>query len=468
MHMYHEIRFEEQQYLMPLLQHLSRAASCAFPIVSVIAAVPAMAADEEGFRLSGSVRLRYEAIDGQARAGFDSSDTLTNIRTQILGEYRTGNIRFGVELFDSRAYGADPGTPLSTNEVNALEPVQAYVAADFRDAFGRGTKLSLTAGRMTLNLGSRRLVAADDYRNTTNGYTGLKADFVGRGEVKATVIYTLPQIRLPDDPRALRDHEVRLDRESFDLVLWGGLLSKGRAIGSAMGELSYFHLGERDAPGRPTRDRSLDTFGGRLIAEPRPGKFDYEVEAFYQIGHVSASLAATAPRVPVSAGFAHGDIGYSFTGPWKPRLSAEVDWASGDKAGGRYGRFDTLFGMRRADLAPAGLYNAVGRTNIMTPGVRLEATPNKRLDWFAAYRAMWLAAREDSFSTTGVRDATERSGNFAGHQIEARLRYWLIPSRLRFEYDGLLLAKGRFLRDAPNTPPERWTRYHSFNLTANF
>jgi len=468
MHMYHEMRFEEQSYLMNIGEKIFRRAALGLPIFGLIAAAPAVAAEEEGLRLSGSVRLRYEAIEGQARAGFDSSDTLTNIRTQILGEYRSGNVRFGVELFDSRAYGADPGTPLSTNEVNALEPVQAYVAAEFKEAFGRGTKLSLTAGRMMLNLGSRRLVAADDYRNTTNGYTGLKADFVGRGEVKATLIYTLPQIRLPDDPQALRDNEVRLDCESFDLVLWGGLLSKAHAIGPAMAELSYFHLGERDASGRPTRDRSLDTFGARLIAEPRPGKLDYEVEAFYQTGHVSASLAPNAARLPVNAGFVHADIGYSFTGPWKPRLSAELDWASGDKAGGRYGRFDTLFGMRRADLAPAGLHNAVARTNIVTPGIRLEITPSKRLDVFAVYRAMWLAAKEDSFSATGVRDASGRSGSFAGHQIDGRLRYWLIPSRLRFEYNGLLLAKGRFLRDAPNAPPRSTTLYNSFNLTVNF
>ena len=468
MHMYHEIRFEEHTYLMKKAKGIQWLAGFGLPSLGLIVVTPALAAEGDGFKLSGSVRLRYEAIDGQARAGFDSSDTLTNIRTQILGEYRTGNVRVGVELFDSRAYGADPGTPFSTNEVNALEPVQAYVAADFKDAFGRGTKLSLMAGRMTLNLGSRRLVAADDYRNTTNGYTGLKADFVGRGEVKATFIYTLPQIRLPDDPQALRDHEVRLDRENFDLVLWGGLLSKGHAIGLAMAELSYFHLGERDAAGRPTRDRSLDTFGGRLIAEPRPGKLDYEIEAFYQTGHVSASLATTAARLPVSSGFVHADVGYSFAGQWKPRLSAELDWASGDRAGGHYGRFDTLFGMRRADLAPAGLYNAVARANIVTPGIRLEATPSKRLDMFAVYRPMWLAAKEDSFSTTGVRDASGRSGSFAGHQIEGRLRYWLIPSRLRFEYDGLLLAKGRFLREAPNAPPKSLTVYNSFNLTVSF
>lgn len=422
----------------------------AFAGAAVAGVSPAQAQQaEEGLTITGSVRLRYEAIDGQPRVGFNKSDDLVNLRTNILAEYRKADVRIGVELFDSRVWGDDAGTPVTTNEVNTFEPVQAYVAADFNGAFGKGTKLTLTAGRMTLNLGSRRLVAADDYRNTTNGYTGLRADIGAPQGWKATLIYTLPQMRRPDDTQGIRDAKVRFDKESFDLVLWGGQISKTKAFGPAMAELSYFHLGERDAPGRPTRDRSLDTFGGRIITEPRSGKFDYEVEAFYQTGHVSASLAATAPRQSVSASFVHADAGYSFAGPWKPRLSIEFDRASGDKPGGRFGRFDTLFGMRRADLAPAGLYNAVARANIMTPGIRLEATPSKRLDWFAVYRGMWLAANEDSFSTTGVRDAAGRSGDFAGHQFEARVRYWLVPARLRFEFDGLLLAKGAFCATRP-------------------
>jgi hypothetical protein len=422
----------------------------------------------DGLTVNGAIRVRYEAIDGQARAGFNASDGLLNVRTNILAEYSTGDVRFGVEIYDSRVFGDDAGTPVTVGEVNALEPVQAYIAADILAPFGQGSKLTLTAGRMMLNLGSRRLVAADDYRNTTNGYTGGRADIAMPYGLKATLIYTLPQVRLPDGGRDLRDAKIQLDRESFDLVLWGGLLTKSNILGSAMGEISYFHLGERDAPGRPTRDRSLNTFGARIIAEPHVGKFDYEVEALLQTGTISTSLAPIAPRQSVRANFIHADIGYSFAGAWKPRLSVEFDRASGDRRGGRYGRFDTLFGMRRADLAPAGLYNAIARTNIMTPGIRLEAAPSKRVDGFGVYRAMWLAADEDSFAGTAVRDGSGRSGDFAGHQLEARLRYWLIPARLRFEFDGLLLAKGRFLRDAPNAASGRWTKYGSFNLTASF
>jgi len=275
-------------------------------------------------------------------------------------------------------------------------------------------------------------------------------------------------MRLPDSPADLRDQKVALDRESFDAVLWGGLVSRAKTIGAATAELSYFHFGERDAPARPTRDRSLDTVSARLIADPRAGKLDYEVETIYQTGTISSALSPTAARQSVRASFVHARLGYTFESAWQPRLSLEFDRASGDKPGGRNGRFDTLFGMRRADLAPSGLYNAVGRANILSVGARLEASPSKRLDGFAAWRPMWLASATDSFSTTGVRDATGRSGNFAGHQMEARLRYWLVPRRLRFEWNGLLLAKGRFLREAPNAQPGRWTRYTSYNLTASF
>jgi hypothetical protein len=429
------------------------------PVAATAQEVPA------DFRLSGAVRLRYEAISGQPRAGFDRNDQLFSARTQILAEYGPGPVRLVAELYDSRAYGADAGTPFSTGEVNALELVQAYVAGDIAEPFGKGTKLMLTGGRMMLNLGSRRLVAADDYRNTTNSYTGLRADLAAPARVKATLIYMLPQLRLPDAPASLRHNAVEMDKESFDLVLWGGLVSRTRTLGPAMAELSYFHLGERDAPGRPTRDRSLNSIGARIITDPGAGKLDYEVEAIWQSGRISQSLTPNAPGQPVSASFIHADLGYSFPGAWKPHLSVEFDRASGDRRGGRYGRFDTLFGMRRADLAPAGLYNALGRTNISAAGVRIEATPTKRLDWFAAWRALWLASGTDSFSGTGVRDATGRAGDFAGHQIEARLRYWLIPAHLRFEWDGLLLAKGRFLRDAPNAPPGDTTIYNSFNLS---
>lgn len=433
-----------------------------------LAASPARADQvPEGLSASGSIRLRYEAIAGQARAGFNDSDELTELRTQLKLTWKHERVRLVAEVYDSRAWGADRGTPLTTNEVNALEPVQAYVQADLGTVLGTGSATSVQAGRFTLDLGSRRLVANDDYRNTTNGFTGVRADTATAGGIKATAIYVLPQLRLPDDGSALRDNRVKLDHEGFASVLWGGFLARQAKGSPILAEVSYLHFGERDRSGRPTRDRSLNSLGARVLSDPRPGRFDAGAEAIYQWGEISASAAANAARLPVSASFVRLHAGYSFAGKWKPRVLAEFDRASGDGSGRTYGRFDPLFGMRRADLGPAGLYNAVGRSNVLSPGLRLEVTPSKRLDAFVGYRALWLADRHDAFATTGVRDVTGRSGRFAGHQVDMRVRHWLIPVHLRGEIDATYLARGMFLHQAPGGS-DRDVRYASFNLTGYF
>ncbi|MBO0749135.1 MAG: alginate export family protein, partial [Porphyrobacter sp.] len=76
--------------------------------------------------------------------------------------------------------------------------------------------------------------------------------------------------------------------------------------------------------------------------------------------------------------------------------------------------------------------------------------PSKRWDGFVAYRALWLDSATDSFAFTGVRDPSGASGKFAGHQVEARARYWLVPKMLRLETGGAVLFNGRFLDSAPN------------------
>lgn len=418
-------------------------------------------------KVSGSIRLRYESLTGQPRINLPPQDEQIAMRSTLLVEFAPSpGLRIGAEVFDSRAWLGRPGSSVSANDVNTLEPVQAYVALDLEP--GKGNKLTLEAGRFILNLGSRRLLAADDYRNTTNGYTGLRADLKIRSGPQATFIYTLPQIRLPDDQPSVLDNRGALDKESFDLRLWGGLVWHPDVIAGIMAEASYIRLQERDSLRRATRDRNLHTFAARLIREPAAGKPDFEVEAAYQFGEASETTRTTAPLLDVSSWFAHADAGYTFPGPARLRISVEYDHASGDAPGGKYGRFDTLFGMRRADFSPAGVLAAIGRSNIDSPGVRIEAAPGKRHDGFVSYRPMWLAERADSFASTGVRDVRGRSGSFAGHQLEGRVRYWLVPGSLRSELNAFLLAKGQFLRAAPNAPATGDTRYISLALIATF
>jgi len=431
----------------------------------VVPAAPALADKGDGFDLSGTIRLRYEAISDQARVGLRRDDGFASLRTTLAARYTSNGFTAFAELWDSRVYGEKANSALSTGEINTIEPVQAYVAWKGKSG---DTKLAVQAGRFMLNMGSRRLIAADDYRNTTNGYTGLKLDIGAAHGLSATAIYVLPQQRRPDDLASLHDNKVAFDHEGFDEVLWGGLVSKAKALGPVTAEAGFYHFGERDQPGRPTRDRSIDNYDLRLIRDPAIGKWDGEFELIYQGGSISASTAASAARQRVAAWMLHASAGFSVPGRLNVRLSAQYDRASGDSAGGRYTHFDTLFGMRRGEFGPAALYNAITRSNISTPGVRVEIAPNPRWDAFVTYRAFWLADRTDAFATTGVRDPAGHSGAFAGHQFDARIRYWLRPDHYRLEVDGAILAKGRFLEDAPNSTAGHATAYGSVNVSAIF
>ena len=430
------------------------------PLHKALGAPPALT-------LTGSIRLRAEAIDGQFRPLAAATDSMFSLRTTVFADYATGPVHIGAEIWDARAYGQARTSSAGTGEINALELVQAYVAVNLDSVLGGAARL--TAGRFTVDIGSRRLVSRQNFRNSTNAFTGAKLEWAGSGGNRATLLWALPQRRLPNDPVGLRGNQVVFDHEGFDTQLFGASVTRKFALGGTL-ELFGYGLVERDSPGFQTTDRHLFTPGFRLFAPPQRGGFDHDVEIVYQTGSAHASLApGNAPRLPVRAWFAHAEIGHSFAGPLVPRVALQADYASGDDADpARLTRFDTLFGARRADFGPTGLYGAVTRSNILSPALRLEMTPSPRLDGFVAWRPLWLASATDGFGNSGLRDASGRSGRFVGHQIEARLRYWLVPGRVRLDTGAALLSRGQFLARAPGGRNNGDTHYGYSDLAMVF
>src|SRR3546814_12360449 len=103
---------------------------------------------------------------------------------------------------------------------------------------------------------ARRLVGQKNCRNTTNAFAGGRLQFNGRDKEALTLFYTLPLQRLPDDKESILDNEVKWDRESFDLVFWGGFLNKPNIIGKSSLDLYFLALDEDDSDTRLTRNRS--------------------------------------------------------------------------------------------------------------------------------------------------------------------------------------------------------------------
>lgn len=426
----------------------------------------------ENLVISGSMRARIEAIDGQFRPIAAQDDAMLSMQTTLFVEYRPGPVRLGAELFDARGYFQKPLSSAGTGEVNALEMAQLYVGLDLGETLGAGSLGTLTAGRFTMNIGSRRLIARNAFRNSVNAFTGLRLDWTGAGQAgggrdRATVFWAMPHLRLPRDPRSIRRNEVEFDRESTDLQLLGASYTRAGILGGSL-EIYAYGLLERDAPGFPTTNRRLFTPGIRLFRAAAEGRFDHDLEVIHQFGTARETILAV-DDLDVSAWFVHAEVGRSLGGPWHPRVAVQFDFASGDGDDPRtLNRFDTLSGARRFEYGPSGLFGPVGRANLMSPALRLEIAPDPRWDAFVGWRPLWLASATDSFSATNIRDRSGASGRFAGHLAEARGRYWLLPRRVWLDVGVALLAKGRFLRDAPLARDNGDTRYGYVDIGYSF
>ncbi len=408
-------------------------------------------------------RTRYEYLNEQFRVVQvgDADDQVVVLRTLVHGRVMpVEGITIGAEMQDSRAYVTDD-TALTTTVVNAVELLRAY--ADLRSEDLMGGDLRVTGGRITMDVGSRRFVARNRYRNTINGFTGLDVEWQSKGEDKTTyrAFWTLPQFRRPTagDQAALRDNEIEIDRESIDQQFWGLFSSSETSSGLGL-ELFIFGLHERDNDERPSLNRTLFTSGGRLLRKPSPAGLDYTFEFALQWGESRATPASTQP-LDHFAYFLHLTGGYTWDAPWQPRLAIQWDYASGDKDPNddKNGRFDTLFGARRFEFGPTGIYGPFARSNLNTVGLRVQVKPTEKVSGFFAYRAYWLAQKRDRWTTTGVVDPTGQSGSFLGDQIELRIRWRPLPGNVLLETGWAHLFRGQFMKEAPNAVATRDSDY---------
>lgn len=432
----------------------------AVAVLACSIALPAQA--EEGpWTLSASARLRVESIGGQFRpAPAPATDTMVSLRTELAAGYDAGPVRFNAELWDARAWGQDARSSANTGEVNALELVQANMAVKLAG------KSTLTLGRYTLDLGNRRMVARQRFRNTTNAFTGAHLELDGGKGRRLDLMFALPHQRLPDDVAGIREDRVKWDRENFDVMFFGAHGTLPQVLGGTLQPYA-FGLIERDGAGLATANRRIGTVGARHFVKASAGAWDHDVEGAVQFGKARrTSGAADVTDLNVFAWFVHADAGYTFAGGWKPRVVAMFDAASGDKGSARkFTRFDTLYSARRFEFGPNGLYGPFRRSNIVSPSLRLEVTPSKRTDAFVAWRTAWAENRRDQFAATGVRDASGASGSLGGHQIEGRVRHWIVPGLLQVDGGAAVLFKRSLLRDAPNAPPTGNTTYGYLDVT---
>jgi hypothetical protein len=399
-------------------------------------------------------RTRYETMDGTFKANSNGGDQQIALQTDLFVEANFNNFRVGTEFMDARQLGADSGSSINNTQVDTADFIQAYAAWSKQNLFYSGIGVEVVGGRQTLNLGSRRLVARNVFRNTINSFTGGKVRVTDYSHWQFTGFVTMPVVRTPTSSADLLNDKHQFDEEDTHSLFSGGFLEVYNLAFGINSELYLYHLDESDSTDNLTRNRRYFTPGMRFYIKPATGRLDFQLETIGQFGTVHATADATDRKnLMHQAWMQHADVGYTFDMPWKPRFAFEYDYASGDKNAkdDKDQRFDTLYGARRFDFGPTGIYGAFSRANINTPGYRITAAPRDDVQLGISHRAFWLASASDSWGSDGLRDKTGNSGSFVGHQLELTARYDF-NSSLNFETGWTHLFKGEFAKNAPSAP----------------
>jgi hypothetical protein len=441
-------------------------------VAVAVALAPAMA-QERGLDFSGVQRTRYESLTGQILAGLDERDEVLALQTSLLFDFRLDRLHFVGEILDSRAELNDPGSFINSTVVNVLEPLQAYVAWTGADTEQRSAG-TLRFGRLTLDLGKRRVMSRNRFRNTVNNFVGADWQRANAGGGNLRAFYLVPMRHLPADQASLLGNEFELDRGVRDTAVRGVFYGLPELPGGHFIE-AYVLDYEADARD-PESSADLVSMGARSHRLPQSGRWSYEVELIAQSGESGADVEGV-PRFDLQhdARFAHFEIGYTFDRAWSPTITLQYDRASGDENpfDDRNERFNTLFGDRRFDFGPTGIFGPFQRSNLETPGVRVAVSPSSRWQGMLSLRSLRLASSTDEWVGTDLRDASGAAGSSLGTQLEASATWAAIPGRLSLDVGFAALELGRFARQTlearqPADPQPNDPRYWYAAITTTF
>lgn len=399
-------------------------------------------------KISGEQRSRYELLGGQFRAVQPDPDQIIALRTLLKLEYNHRLFGFTAEMQDSRQYLGSADSPVNTGIVNTFSLLQAYVTLKFKNGGEGESTAYLDLGRLTMDIGSRKFMARNRYRNTINNYTGLHGAWRMPSGTQFRYLYVLPIQKLPEDRDALLNNESQLDRERWDTQFWGLYLDVPHFYKDLSADFSFFGLHERDSPERNTRNRRLYTPTFRIYRKPKAGQWDYSVETALQWGKSRlTSSPSDNTNLDHLAYFQHIELGYSLNLPWLLRFQIQGDYAGGDRNPGdkQNQRFDSLYGVPRFDFGPTSLLRTFTRSNLISPGLRLYTKPHTSLDIMCAHRWYWLASETDAWTATGIQDLDGSSGSYLGHQFETRVRWDVLPKNIRLEFGFAQLFTGSFM-----------------------
>jgi hypothetical protein len=333
------------------------------------------------FKLSGSIRERWEATDGPFSVTPADSYMVSQVRLGVLFQ-PSDWLSFYAQAQDVRVlfYQTTPSNVFS----NPFDLHQAWVSVGQPEGPGFYAKV----GRQEMVIGSGHLLSTTDdwWTYTARDFDVVRGSYtnsVFRSELLAgSVILVDPNN--PDEHKP-GDH-VYADYNTFPRLLPGASVEP------------YFIVRTSDnVKSKEGLVGNMDTLAlGIRIAGTLPGHFDYNFEPVHEFGSYSSD------RLDAN-GLLTG-IGWTATqSRWKPRLSTDYTYASGDngKKNGTRENFDNMYGFNYPMNSLTGQF---GWKNVEDLRAGVEFAPWKKLKFKLNGRDFWLANTNDGlYNAFGTR-----------------------------------------------------------------
>lgn len=382
-------------------------------------------------------RFRYESRDNDFRRARDSIDEpfLHRTRAYVAVKNILDPLRFTLEVSDARRNHSQFTREDDTRDINYAEPLQAYLELYFKqtplgkDDLGNDRPISVKAGRMAFEQLDRRLIARNEWRNSTNTFQGVRANIGQQKNDWSLELLALKPVQRFTTELDEVDHSQDFYGVIGDWRRWSEYVTISPyylALKQDGGKVKFDANG-RAALANTKIDREIHTAGVRAYGVVGKSGWDYDVNYAKQWGEQErrANNGNFIADLDHDAYAYNLEAGYTFNHAWKPRLSASYGFASGDKNQTDTGneRFERLFGFAR----PWSNNDYFQMENISAPKVRAEFEP--QLSWLPGLKVdtgySWyrLDSDRDRWNSANLRDATGRSGKDVGEEVDVRARF---------------------------------------------
>lgn len=426
-------------------------------------------------RVRWEIRENNFDFDRRQRALTDDNWLLLRFRLGM--QWKPASwFKFYVQGQDAREWLSDrndfPGVSSAEGD-NTFDLRQAYVEIGDIEKF----PLTVKAGRQTMEYGDERLIGRSTWNNFGRTFDAVKVSYVQptwrldafassvvvirRGEFDKSDLFDGNEVDRQQIFSGLYfTHETRFGM--MDLyALW---LSQANGNNSnAAGNLPDV---KPKGDGRDAQHTSFGTYGGRLRGDPKKlNGWEWDLEGAYQNGEVR-DLAQNAFAV-------HGGFGYNtdlpLLKPWKLRLWAEYNYATGDRdsTDGSSQTFQNLFPSNHR----FSYMDMFSWQNISNPEVSLRLLPHKALSFQLDYSGFWLASNEDAWyrgnGITQVRPlnaSAKQASTFIGTELDFTA-VWKVNRHLDLQAGYSHFFSGDYIRQTgPHSDADFGYVMATFNL----